>query len=472
MKRVFLLFWIAVWISSASGQAERTLSQEQKIVILARLWQEVNYNFVHFNKVPEVNWDREFETSIPRVLAARTEIEFVRELQRFMAVLNEGHTVAVPARRLREIYGGTPALELDVIEDRPVVVNAGAAIAGTIPIGSVILSVDGIPADVYLKERVFPYVSASTKHSLRYKAINGRGEPAIGLLIRKVGTKINVSFETPDRKTKAAILECLPQNAAVNWLKTPETEQEIFRMRWLDGGIALIELNGFHKKEVLDSFRENLDQLSKARAIIFDIRKNKGGNSGYGNAIGSHFIQKDLVVGLSRARENISTYRALGRYQSHPQYKSYFKGRSFTAKRKRTIEPKKPYFDVPVIVLTGSKTYSAGDDFAALMSLIPGVKLVGTTTAGSTGQPLILTLGDVAFAGITAKHDLLPDGTEFIGRGIVPDIEVEETISAFRQRRDLVIERALRELQATGNFQRSSQLRIEKIAPDHRNRQE
>ena len=49
-------------------------------------------------------------------------------------------------------------------------------------------------------------------------------------------------------------------------------------------------------------------------------------------------------------------------------------------------------------------------------------------------------------ARISTKRDFYPDGREFIGRGVQPDIEVKPTVEAFLNDRDEVLERAVAEL--------------------------
>ncbi len=50
-------------------------------------------------------------------------------------------------------------------------------------------------------------------------------------------------------------------------------------------------------------------------------------------------------------------------------------------------------------------------------------KIIGQPTGGSTGNPINVTLVDgIISAGICTKKDIGPDGTEFVGVGIFPDI--------------------------------------------------
>ena len=47
---------------------------------------------------------------------------------------------------------------------------------------------------------------------------------------------------------------------------------------------------------------------------------------------------------------------------------------------------------------------------------------------------------------MTTKRDSYPDGKEFVGRGVIPDIVVKPNIPDIRARRDTVLEAARSEL--------------------------
>ena len=111
-----------------------------------------------------------------------------------------------------------------------------------------------------------------------------------------------------------------------------------------------------------------------------------------------------------------------------------------------SVDPPERSFNIPVAVLMGSSTYSAAEDFLAFMRANPNCVFVGGPSAGSTGQPLSFRIPGGAWVGITSKRDTMPDGTEFVGIGVVPDIEVHQTVADFRAGRDPVLERALEAL--------------------------
>jgi C-terminal processing protease CtpA/Prc len=430
-----------------SAQTEEPLTLEQKVADLALLWQEVNYNFVHFDKVPDLDWDSTFQAFIPQVVATESRIELIRVLQRFVALLREGHTNVVPPRELWTRYAAAPPLELDVIEELPVVVNATTATVGDVPIGSVVLSVDGEPVGRYLDEQVIPFISAATEHDRLRKAIQGKGEPAIGLLVGEVETEVAITFETPSGEIRTGTLTRDHPDSEQEWARTPVDQRPLFSIRWLEGEIALIEINGFYSGSVAEDFRNSLQELKRAKAIVFDVRKNPGGNSANGTAIARHFQDTAMVARAWVAREHVSAFKAWGRYQNAPEYREYFESRAWGDTTFTNVDPaEENRLLVPVAVLSGRDTYSAAENFVEHMSGIPRVVVVGEHTAGSTGQPLILELSCGAWAAITSLKALFPDGTDLVGRGVPPDMEVRQTIEAFRQGRDPVLERAVEEL--------------------------
>ena len=92
------LLWLVAMLALAGrlpaqvASFPATLSDAEKIYGLSKFWQEVNYNFAFFHQVPDLNWDSAYTAFVPRVLATRNDYEYYRELQRFCALLEDGHT--------------------------------------------------------------------------------------------------------------------------------------------------------------------------------------------------------------------------------------------------------------------------------------------------------------------------------------------------------------------------------------------
>ncbi len=80
----------------------------------------------------------------------------------------------------------------------------------------------------------------------------------------------------------------------------------------LDGNIAYIALNTFGNDSTAIRFAAQFDEISKAKAIIFDVRNNGGGSTGPGWEILSYLIDKPMEVHQTYTREYRPTYRAVG----------------------------------------------------------------------------------------------------------------------------------------------------------------
>ncbi|MDX1430142.1 MAG: S41 family peptidase, partial [Rhodothermales bacterium] len=313
---VFALLLASVNVA-ASAQTD-TISVERKIAGLSLIWQEANYNFAHFALRPELDWNAAFEQAIGRVIATKSDYDYVRELQRFLALLGEAHTNMEPGPGFRETHGGHPAVELEEIERRPVVVNMDRELAEEIPLGSVITAVDGVPYDKHLAEHVFPYLSTSTEHYRWRAGIRGNKWRAVGLLVGDVGTIVRLTIETPDGAMNEVDLERIEGGAVVDWQHARRSDAPILEFRRLDDGILYFALNTFNEGEIVTEFEKHLDELASARAVVLDVRNNGGGNSSNGWHIGKYFSDVPLQPSHWRTRENRASYKAWGRFSDNP----------------------------------------------------------------------------------------------------------------------------------------------------------
>ena len=441
---------VAIGIFAApAGAQDTSISLEDKLYGLSLIWQEANYNFVYFDRIPDVDWDAEYRSTMGRIIANDDDAAYVREMQRFTALLGEAHTMYLPPEPFRNRFGGRPAVELEEIDRKAVVTCTSTELADQLPIGSVILAVDGVAVEDYLRENVFPYMFASTDQYLWRRAIRGNRYRCVGLLIGEVGTTANIDVERPDGSRATVPIKRLGREDPVEWAGPRRWQSPILEYKELDDGIHYFALNTFNKAEIVTEFEAHLDKLPEAKAVILDIRQNGGGNSSNGWKIGMRFAAEPLEPSHWRTREHRGAYKAWGKHSDDPVKQAHYAMDAWYAPETfNLIELPDQTWPVPVAILVGSSTYSAAEDFLALMRAAPNVVFVGSASAGSTGQPLGFDMPDGGWAQITSKRDVMPDGTEFVGVGVQVDVEVQQTVDAFRAGRDLVLERAIEVLQA------------------------
>jgi len=397
------------------------LPENEKIAGLSRFWSEVKYNFAWFEHLPrDFDWDALYFAYLPKVRATHSTLEYYRVLQELCARLKDGHTtVILPSALSREVYA-TPGVSTRLVEGHVLLAEVWdkALESPDLARGAEIAAIDGMPVAQYGAERIAPYLGASTAQSLDILTFES------ALLAGKMGVAVELTLRSADGRT---FQRSLPRGTS-NGAKPARLPDFEFKM--LPGDIAYVVLNTFGTPTAQREFERQFDEIAKSRALIFDVRNNGGGNSGYGTAILSHLIDHAMAAEEWRSRQYIPAYRALG---IPPGWTG---DTSLTPSRG-------PIYRNPVVVLTSARTFSAAEDFTVGFELTGRGKIIGEPTAGSTGQPLFFPLPGGGSARVCSKQDRYPDGHQFVGVGIQPNILVRPTVADFRAGRDAVLEKAL-----------------------------
>lgn len=393
------------------------LTENQKIEAWARLWSEVKFNFAFFDQVPELDWDAEFQSVLSNVRDTKSVSEFYRVLARSMAKLKDGHThvwgpgIGVNGDGRLPVwleYDNQDRLRVSHMVDLKNVPSEdmrNRIRKLNIQRGDIVTQLDGVPVESIVDETFRPFICASTPQSAALVA-------ASRLMSGKVGSSVTLSLETIDgTKKKATLLR------ARYPIHNPNHKG--FEFKEVDKDIFYINLPTFSSDQVVTQFKACLPRISAAKALIFDVRGNGGGNSSHGFAIISHLIEKPILKTTWKTPLYRPAFRAWGREsQWHSGEKDF-------------IASAKDNFNGPVAVIVGPSTFSAAEDFVAVLHAARRATVVGRPTGGSTGQPLLIKLPAGGGARICTKRDSYPDGREFVGIGIQPDVVVNpyETMS-------------------------------------------
>ncbi len=401
------------------------LSEDEKIAGLSRLWSEAKYNFVFFHHVPELDWDAQFVNYLPRVRQTVNTAEYYRVLQQMCALLRDGHTMVRPPKELGKTLNSAPALTTRLVEDSVLVVEVqGSDVEqqGIRP-GYEITAIDGTAVADYAKEQVIPFQSASTRQDLEVQTYQ------YALLRGPEDKPVQITVRTPEGESRTV---------ALRRSYNPQSSRPTLEWKMLPDGIAYVTLNTFLDNNVVPLFESSLPELQKSKALVIDIRNNTGGKSPLALRILSNLSDQPFLTSSWRSRKYIPAYRAWGQREGwYEQWPSEIRPQSDIAYTK------------PVVLLTSARTYSSAEEFAATFSTMGRGKIVGEPTGGSTGNPLKFALPGGGSALICTKHNRNPDGGEFVGVGVKPDIPVKVTIADVRAGRDAVLEAALEYLRRT-----------------------
>lgn len=399
------------------------LSTEEKVAGLSLFWAEARRNFVHFDHVPDLDWNQVYMDYLTKVMAAPTTRDYYRVMMQLAPLLQDGHTnIYAPQELANEMYS-RPALRTVLLEDKVLVSHVGnPTLASRVKVGEEIVAIDNVPVRQYAEQEVAPFVSASTSQdkALRtytYQLLGGAADKPAALRLRSV-----------DGTERTEIVE---RGEAY---QAPRQ----FEFRMLPGEIAYLSLDQFENDEALKQMELVFPEILKAKGLVLDVRRNGGGNGGIGLEVLSYLSRESIESAASFVRADDVVLRA----QAGPHVlwaAAPWSGRKFS-------NPRKEIYSGPVAVLTSAQTFSAAEDFSVAFRGMKRGLIIGEATGGSTGQPLIFGLPGGGKARICVKRDTYPDGSPFVGIGVLPDIVVGPTIASLRSGTDPVLERALLEL--------------------------
>lgn len=412
-----------IWTGPAADvpYGER-LSVEQRIAGLTQFWSEARASFVHFDHVPDLDWNRVYLDFLPKVMAAETTEDYYRVMMGLAPLLQDGHTNIYPPEQLLDRFFARPPVVTELVEDRVLVRRVdSASLAAQVRAGDELVAIDGVPVRRHAEEGVAPFVSSSTPQD---KLVRMYGYQ---LLAGDARTPLVLTL----RDAKGRVRDVRLARSGYQDLRQPER----FGFRMLPGGVAYFALDHFEDDAGVKAFVAALPRILGARALVIDLRNNGGGSTGFSWDILGYLSTAPIPQPPQYVRSDAPHQRAQG------DAVFWMPTNRFGAPGLAQAQPR--VFDGKVAVLTGARTFSAGEDFVLAFNALKRGITVGAATGGSTGQPLFMKLPGGGSARVCVKRDLTADGRDFVGKGILPDVEVHESVDTVRANRDVVLERAL-----------------------------
>jgi C-terminal processing protease CtpA/Prc len=390
-------------------------SDADKAAAVSLLWSMAKYNFVHFDHAA-IDWDSTYRWTLAQALATRNLTDYYHVLFHFYALLKDGHTNVYPPSELSDSFYARPPFRTELVEGRVFITHvfSDSLLKTGIQPGLELLSIDSIPIVAYGEKYVKPYQCSSTPQDLEirefaYALFSGQSDKPMRMVFRDKGGKV---FGRDIPRSGYAGVTTLPSVA--------------FK---LYGDIAYLAINNFTDYSIPRQFDSLYPVIARTKGLILDLRYNGGGGDDICFPIMARLINKPVDVSDSR---NLSFTSRQG---DEPQWIGNGYGQ---------IDPEgRIYYDKSVVVLVGPRTFSAGEDFLVPFQMAHRGKIIGLPTGGSSGAPTWFELPGGGQARVCSKDDLYPDGRQFIGIGIKPDIEVPKTIKDLQNGHDATISKAL-----------------------------
>ena len=394
------------------------ISTDEKIAGLSKVWSEVKYNFVNFDIGPWVNWDSLYMAYLPKISDTENTLEFYFLLMEFCAHLHDGHTGIIFPKELQKFIKGRIPIQTRYIEDKIIVTkvyNESLRNEGVLP-GLELVKIDGLPSNKYAEKFIKPFWTSNSDHG-RIRTIY-----EYALLRGPLDSVVNLTFKDENGNI-------FNKNIVRTSRIFSEWEPIIFKN--LGNRIGYVNIKSFSGDEIVTKFDSVFTYIKDTEALIIDLRDNGGGNGRIGWSILGYFTDKPFRIFRWKTRQ----YRPLWRAWNFGE-EVYKKPATL---RNADIDN---YYSKPVVLLTRPRTGSMAENFCLGFRIMNRGKIIGGPTGGSSGTPLIYSLPGGGYGKVVTSRGMYPDGKEYIGTGIQPDIEVNITIEDIKLGRDRILESA------------------------------
>jgi len=409
-----------------AGAAAQQLSSVDRQLVAAGVWAEARYNYAYWDAV-RANWDSAFAAALTDAAKRPSDVQFYRRLRRVVALLGDGQAELLPPAAI----GGrvaSPPLAVRSIERRPFIIdyamNDEMRIARPQRLAEII-TVQGIPAEQWIRDSILPETPAATEQS--------RWERAVARMLEgERGTALQLLLRLPGGEQRGASV-----TRSVALTARWPLEPAALEADTLADGAIWMRVNSLADPEVVALFDRALGDARHVTGIVLDLRETARTGSGREN--GYAILARLIVRPFLTSRWRTPLYRPAYRGVDVPDSSG-----AWLAAPSDTVRPRRdrPGFAGPVAILASARSAGAAEDLLVAFRNGSRGPIVGETSAGSTGQTLLLALARGWQLRITVTRDAFPDGTEFGRTGIGPEVSVVVKVEDVLAGRDAALERA------------------------------
>lgn len=388
---------------------------------LSKTWAEAKWNFANFDLTNGINWDSLYYEFIPKAISEQSPAEYYKLLMNFYSYLKDGHSLIFAPDQLRDSIHADIPINCQLVDSKVVIVrnNGSSKTYERLQPGSVILEINDMNIHDYVGYHISPFFSFSTPHDsiariFSYYLTRGPINETLKMKVKTTDGKIFTEFFSRQPNP-----DIYPHATGFSYTN-------------LNGTTALLTINTFNDNSLV-LFLDSIFQTTQHPGnLIIDLRRNGGGSSGNGFELLGWLTDSTFKSGLSVLRK----YRPGNRSWGDQPDEIVLTDRKWDPKNRNIFKGK-------VVVLTGPDTYSAAEDFVLVFKHLKRGTTIGQVTGGSTGQPMMFQLPMGGMGAVCSKRELMVDSTEFIGKGIRPDIEVDYTLKGILSGNDEALQKAL-----------------------------
>jgi carboxyl-terminal processing protease len=410
-KKIFVVAMLMGLTSSTFrslvyAQTSETISLQERVVMASQIYHVIS---TFFPGISQDKFDSDYKHYLDAMLRSDDRREFDLASMALVADLHDGHSWFYD-NWLDRMYGQPIGILAYPLAGRWTVIRSAL---DSVHVGDVITAIDNTSIEDFFA-RARTYVSAS---SSRDAGLSLFDTPAIFpekfTLTLADGRKIPID-RINDKKAPPP-----PDKSEGRWL--------------IEKTIAYIKVPTFHGIETQAQAIELLKQFHDAKTVILDVRGNPGlGPPGP--------LQRALMVQPYKDWTESSSEHGGALLRN---YAPAYPGHSTLTISDTVIQPRDPAYSGRLILLVDRVCSCACEDFVMPFKYAKRATLVGETTAGSYSMTRHIDFENGMILNIAAVHHTFPDGSQFEGVGITPDIPVDITPEDLRTGRDPVLKKAV-----------------------------
>jgi len=392
-------------------------------VAVSTVWAEARYNYTYWDRV-RADWDSALAANLRLAAEPQSDLLFYRRLRRLVALLADGQAVVIAPPHLRSRIARPPLL-LESVERRPFIVdyaeNDEMRVARPDRL-SEIIAVQGIPAETWIRDSVLPETSGATPTDRWLRAV-------AWMLEGEKGTSLHLLVRVPGGEPRGlSVTRSLSLND--RWPLDPPP----FATDTLPGGIAVVRIASFADADAVRQLDLAFPDFGRVQAMVLDLRRAVAGKTEYAYQILARLTDHPFPT----VRWKTPEYRAGFRTWNLADSAFTWYGLDYGTVAPRT---ERPAYGGPIAVLISSGTSGAAEDLIAAFRAAGRGVMIGEPSAGSPGDVATFALPKSWGVQLSVARHQAPDGTEFAGIGIKPDILVSRTVNDLLAGTDAALER-------------------------------
>ncbi|WP_421373294.1 S41 family peptidase [Chryseobacterium sp. GP-SGM7] len=475
---------------------------EQRLSLIQpeKLREDVDFVYRKLQELhPNLNWyiskkelDFKFDSLKMTINTPLTSTQFYFKLQPIVAKIREGHlSLKIPAKRFskREIKalknkkGLFGRFEYYAEDNHLYFIENKDSIQNIQP-GTELLSINDVPVSDYMKKyreliSSDGYNETFYNHYLKdvffnfFVAEKGIMDSAkIETLYKNEKQILTLKRETKDKKDlekDKAEKKRTPEKKLNDYVASTSSYNRNFKFLDKDSTIAYIKIKSFSRTFANKFYKESFAKIKNAESsyLIIDIRENYGGSLYEINQLYSYLAPEPFVlIKPSQLASRNTPLKTNYFRKSNPleytlktlAYPGYFlyqtlnvyKGKDgiayYKMKESKPTKPKDDVFKGKVYVLINGGSFSASSIISSKLKFDKRVTLVGEETGGANDgtvagfysyQKLPNSKIDLPIGLLLVQPNITFENTQ---KGVVPDVEIEESMQDIIDKKDLELD--------------------------------